>query len=150
MSILSFCYWIWKIYFQKLKNQVGNFAHFVKVVFFGEKKRLPSSFSYFSIWKMYLFRLKSSFSWSAAHVLSNGVKKRERQKNFTWSLNCPHLTKNNSTYTCINNYCYCYSTRISTILSKLQGTRIILTKSLVRCIICMQYTSKKEQPLSCS
>jgi hypothetical protein len=66
------------IFRSKKKSKVENFAHFKKGCVFLEK-RLLSSFSYFSIGRRYLLRLKSSFSSSADHTLSNDVKKGEKK-----------------------------------------------------------------------
>ena len=51
----------------------------------------PSSFLYFSTWKRNLREVKSCFSWSAVHTLSNDAKTKAKEK-FTRSLNCLHLT----------------------------------------------------------
>jgi hypothetical protein len=47
-------------------NKVENFAHF--------------EFFFFSTGRKYLLRLKSRFSWSTAHALSNDVKKKGKKK----------------------------------------------------------------------
>ncbi len=60
------------------KSQVVDLAHFDKKCVF-RKNQHPSSISYFSTGRKYLLRLKSSFSWSAAHALSNDVKKDKKK-----------------------------------------------------------------------
>jgi hypothetical protein len=60
-----------------------------RCVFF--EKRHLRSISHFSTGSKYLLRLRSRFSWSAAHVLPNDVKKMQN-KNFTRNSHCRHLT----------------------------------------------------------
>jgi hypothetical protein len=74
--MLSFWCWIQKQYFQKLrKRKKQNILHILKKLCFLKKKRVPSNFPYFWIWKKHFLKLKTSFSWSAAHALSISVKK---------------------------------------------------------------------------
>jgi hypothetical protein len=65
-----------------------------RCVFF--EKRHLRSISHFSTGSKYLLRLRSTFSWSAAHVLPNDVKKMQN-KNFTRNSHCRHLTPVNQT-----------------------------------------------------
>jgi hypothetical protein len=60
------------------KNEVKDFAHFEKVVFFSIEKRHVRSTSYFSTGRKHLLRLKRRFSWSAASALSNHVKQAKK------------------------------------------------------------------------
>jgi hypothetical protein len=68
-----------KIIFRSWKKERSRkFCTFRKRCVFFEKRH-HRSISYFSTWRKHLLRLKSRFSWSAAHALSNDVKKMRKK-----------------------------------------------------------------------